>query len=197
MGTNPASSDDFIANADNATEPTTAPLGDKRAYFHQGNMTIQQAWNVQASDATNPTVIFIDGDLTISDPTNVGQLIQVENGAFLAFIVSGDIIIEGNVGNSTLTSNTPNLEGMYVANGHIIVQSVGAAAGGDKTFVGAGTFAGWSGVSLERDYASASDPLRNQENNTKAVERFIFRPDLVKNVPERMAQPRLVWQETN
>jgi len=197
MGTNPASSDDFVSNADDAPQPVGPPLGGKRAYYHQGDLTIQQAWNIQASDPINQMVVFVEGNLTISDPSDVEQLIQVENGAFLAFIVSEDIIIEANVGNNTLTSNTPNLEGMYIANGQLTVQSAGSAAGGDQTFVGAGTFAGWSGVSLGRDYASDSDPLRNVENNTKAVERFIFRPDLLKNVPERMAQPRLVWQESN
>ena len=197
LGINPAATDDFSTTAGDARKPTSPPSGGKRAYFHEGDLTIQQAWLISTSDPIQEIVVFVNGDLIISDPSDIGQLITVEPGAFLAIIVSGDIIIESNVGNDSLTSNTPNIEGVYIAGGMLSIQSSGLAGGGDKTFVGAGTFAGWSGVELLRDYASSSDPNRIQENNTKAVERFIFRPDFVKNVPGRMATPRYVWQETN
>jgi hypothetical protein len=197
LGTNPAEFDDFSATAGDARKPALAPLGGKTAYFHEGPLTIQNPWHLQATDDITEIVIFVDGDLTITDLNNVEQLIQVDEGAFLAFIVSGDIIIDSNVGNDTLTSNTPNIEGVFIADGIFRVESKGLAGGGDETFVGAGTFAGWSGVELLRDYASDAEPSRINENNNKAVERFIFRPDFVRVVPERLAAPRYVWQESN
>ena len=193
----PIDSDDFAASANDARKPTTSPRNGKAAYFHSGNLTIRNPWHVRAADAHNQLVIFVDGDLILTDPSDVDRLLQVDQGAFLAFIVSGNILVEANVGNATLVANTPNLEGVFIADGELTVASQGADTGGDDTFVGAGTFVGWGGVNLERDYKSTSDPLRIEENSSKAVERFIYRPDFVVNIPEPMTAPLLLWQETN
>jgi hypothetical protein len=139
-------------------------------------------------------IVFVDGNLTLSDPTNVEELIKVSEGGFVAFIVSGNITISNNVGNDTLTDTKGNVEGIYIADGTLTVASKGTAAGGDERFVGEGTFVGWTTIKLDRDYSDGG--ARATENNTKPTEQFVFRPDLVKNVPTSMKHPHTLWQET-
>ena len=189
MGLNPE--DDFLYNYTDATKPTNEPING-RAYFHQGNMTIQSSWHVADGESY---VIFINGDLTISDPGNVEQLIQVDEGGFLAFIVSGDIIVDSNVGNDDLNDTSGNIEGIYIAGGSLTISGKGISNGGDERFVGEGTFVGWSGVELERDFDDGNN--RKVENNTRPVELFVYRPDFVIYLPERMKTSRYLWQETN
>lgn len=192
MGANPGSSDDFVGSSRDARKPTGEPSGSKRAYFHEGDLTIQQPWSVASNEKL---VIFVHGNLTLADPAGVGSLVDVAEGGFLAFIVSGNITIESSVGNTDLDSTASNVEGVYIADGILSVESWGAAAGGDRRFIGEGTFVGWSGVALERDFSDGG--ARKAENNTHPAETFVYRPDFVVNVPERMTKPVYVWQETN
>ncbi len=182
IGFNPI--DDFVtAGPTNALKPTYDES--KKYYYRDGDLTIQQPWNVASGETY---VIFIDnGNLNLTDPSAVGQLITVEEGGFLAFIVSGDIIIDDNVGNAVLTSTTTNLEGVFIADGTITVES---AASGDKHFIGAGSFVGWTNVSLERDY-------ENVDNDTYPTETFFFRPDFIRYTPSDMKRSQVIWQETN
>lgn len=190
LGLNP--SDDFASTANDATKPTSDPANGKLAYYHNGDMTIQQAWDV-ASD--EKITVFVNGNLTIQDPSTVGSLITVEEGGFLAFIVKGNIVVAPSVGNSTLTSLTPNISGLFVADGTITFQGAGAAAGGDKKLVAEGTYVGWTNIEIQRDFDDGGQ--RRIENNTKSASSFIFRPDFVINAPEAMLRSSYIWQETN
>ncbi|HYD34554.1 MAG TPA: hypothetical protein VD999_00645 [Vitreimonas sp.] len=191
LGLNP--SDDFAASYTDAHKPSSAPNDGKNAYFRNGDLTVKSQWTVTAGEQY---VIFVNGNLTLGDGNNnIERLINIEEGGFVAFIVSGNITVEPGVGNTSLTDTAANIEGIYMADGTFTVRSRGESAGGDNRFVGAGSFVGWSGVSLERDFSDGS--TRKQENNTKAVEMFVYRPDLVRYVPEELARPRYVWQETN
>lgn len=169
-------------------------LEEHQAYFVSGDLNIDNQWNVAAGQKL---IILVDGNLNISDSTNFNNLINVETGGFLAFIASGDININANVGNETLTDKTANLEGVYIANGTINIESKGSAAGGDDAFVGEGTFVGWTGVNLARNFASDADPNRIDNHQTIPAETFIYRPDLVINAPDSIKTPRYIWQETN
>lgn len=175
-----------------AVTPATLPAG--QAYFYSGTLTLTEQWNIAAGENV---IIFVDGDLIIADNSNVNTLITVEDGGFFALIVSGDITIHENVGNDTFADTTPNLEGVYIADGTITTASRGSAAGGDDRFVGAGSFIGWTGVNLERDFSSDADTSRLLNSQTTPSELFIYRPDFVKNIPEAMMSPRYIWQETN
>jgi hypothetical protein len=197
MPADAATTDDFAATADDAALPTAAPLGGKAAYYHEGNLKIQSPWDLTTSSPVTSVVIFVNGNLTLDDVSSAGQLIQADPGTFLAFIVKGNVIIENTVGNRTLTSSATNLEGVYIADGSITIRRLGAANGGDKRFVGAGSFIGWGGVKLQRNFASDSDATRVENNNTIPAESFVFRPDYVKNIPEKMTSTQYVWQETN
>lgn len=181
----------------NATKPTSAPEGGKAAYYASGNLMIQQPWNV---GATETIVIFVNGDLTIRDPgTSNPQMITVAPGGFLAFIVSGRIVIEDTIGHpSPYTQTTANIEGVFISNGEIEIN--GNPNQPHRRFIGAGNFIGWGGVDLQRDYAQG--PGGNlgpdaQRNNDTPAETFIFRPDFVDNVPYEMTSANTRWQEIN
>ena len=176
------SPDDYYSvSSEDALEPTTI----QETYFRSGDLTIQSPWEVTAGESY---VIFVDGNLNIEDPLDVGGLITVDEGGFLAFIVSGDINIADNVGNSTLSDISSNIEGVYVADGTINILSNDAM---DKRFVGEGTFVGWTNVSMQRSFDDGPD------NELYPTEMFVYRPDLVKYTPEKMKRPQILWQETN
>jgi len=174
--------DDYSASDADALEPASS----KDYYFHSGNMTIQSPWDVTNGESY---VVFVDGNLTIEDPLVVGELIKVAEGGFLAFIVSGDINIADSVGHGVLTNSAGNIEGIFVADGIINIASNGTD---DKKFVGEGTFIGWTNVALSRAY----DELTSN-NDLYPAETFVYRPDLVKNTPEKMKRAQMLWQETN
>jgi hypothetical protein len=189
LGLNPT--DDFSGSAADASKP-----GSNGDYYSAGDLTIQNAWDVTNGEQY---IIFVDGNLTLNGD-NTDQLVTVEVGGFIAFIVSGDIIIEESLGNSTLTDLTPNLSGVFIADGIIDIQTRGFDNGGDDRFVGEGTFAGWAGIDLNRSFTDDNPvPASNRdiENTTKPVETFIYRPDFLVNLPDSMKIPVRVWQETN
>lgn len=173
--------DDYSGSDGDALEPVAS----KEAYFHSGDMTIQSPWDVTDGESH---VIFIDGDLNIEDPLAVGELITIAEGGFLAFIVSGDINIADSVGNYNLANTTSNIEGVFISDGTLTIESNGAM---DKRFICEGTFVGWTDVELLRDY---EDEALNESYPT---ETFVYRPDFVKNTPEKMKRAQILWQETN
>ncbi len=195
MGDNPT--DDFAASADDAGLPTAIPADGKAAYYHNGNLKIQRRWNLGTNDPVTSIVVFVNGNLILDDVSDLKRLVIADPGTFLAFIVKGNIIIESSVGNSVLTDDAVNVEGIYIADGNITIRKAGAANGGDQRFIGEGSFISWSGVKLQRNFASDSDATRVENNNTIPVESFFFRPDYIKNIPEQMTTTRYVWQETN
>ncbi len=177
--------DDFHDSALNAQKPLGTPANSGvPAFYHGGDLVINESWQVNDGESI---VIFVNGNLEIRNTIRVAQ------GGFLSFIVKGNIIIDPSVGNDDIADNTPNVEGMFVANGSIRLPGVGVAQGGDKRFVGAGTFVGWSGIVMERDYDDGVD--RRLLNNTNPTELFIYRPDLVLRTPAQMRAPRYQWRE--
>ncbi|MBI4035093.1 MAG: hypothetical protein HY381_01695 [Candidatus Chisholmbacteria bacterium] len=51
-----------------------------------------------------------------------------------------------------------------------------------------GTWVGWQGVNLKRDF-------KTDRNETEPAEVFRYRPDLIANVPLYMKRASLVWEE--
>ena len=99
--------------------------------------------------------------------------INVDPGGFLAIISSGNI---------TIGNTVTNVEGVYVADG--IIDS----GTGTSQLTGEGIFTGWEGISLNRDFNTI-------QNNTTPAERFIYRPDLVRNAYHYLLKPKVSWQE--
>jgi hypothetical protein len=173
MGTNPTVN--FTG-----TKPVSGPTNG-RAYYAGGDITISAPWTVNEGEKL---VIFVNGNL------NINSTITVATNGFVAFIVKGNVSVDSTVGTATIAATTPaQVAGVYVADGQIIIETAGAA--GDLKFIGEGTFVGWSGVQLQRQFVPSTN------NNTAPTELFRFRPDFVTNIPDRMAQPITVWQETN
>jgi hypothetical protein len=191
-GTSLAPKEDFVAPANdpnNAAKPSASPLNASGAYYHRGDMTIASDWTLGNTDTY---VIFVNGNLNITNDAHI----TVPTGAFLSFIVSGNITIDPTVGSIDPTSTTGVLQGMYIANGNITVQTLGSGASSDeKKFVGEGTFAACGSISLLRDYRNSSNIALGANNNKYPASLFVFRPDFIASTPEKMKRPILNWRE--
>jgi hypothetical protein len=159
--------------------------GSCKDFYYQGtSLTVDSDWNLTPADKI---VVFVEGNL------NITKEIKVAKGGFLGFIVKGDITVDPSVGTSTLTQKTTGqVQGMYVCDGTIHIASTGPT-GTDKKFIGEGTFAGGSGISIKRDFRNGSTGV---ENNLYPVSLFLYRPDFALNAPDRMRTPFTVWRET-
>lgn len=187
FGLNP--SDDFFSDYTNAEKPTY--VENKTAYYRNGNLTIGTPWQV-ASDESY--VIFVNGDLFLTDGDGLSdQLIDVDPGGFLAFIVKNNLYVDAELGNVDLNDTTANIEGVFVVNGSINIQSRGPTLGGDDRFIGEGTFIGWQGVNLERDFDDGFG--RAEENKDKPAELFVYRPDFMVNLPDLLRNSPQIWQQ--
>ncbi len=197
-----ASSTSFPGSTSDATKPPSLDLdadtNPDKPYLVAGDLTIQQQWSVASGETI---VVFVENNLTISDPSSLGTVIEVEEGGFLAFIVGGNIIIEDTVGNAIVPTDpslddvTPNVEGIYIADGQITIESQGDGTR-DLRFIGAGTFVGWNGFVLPRNFDDGT-PSGTDENKLRPTELFMYRPDMVQHTPQSFKRPHYVWQETN
>lgn len=170
---------------------------DLTVYEYSGNLTIDETspWNLTN---TEKIIVFVDGNMTIDDTTSSeSRIITVDEGgdAFLMFAVSGDLTITENVGYSDITTDPTqadiaNVEGVFVSDGTLTIAGVDGTT--DNKFIGAGTFVGWTGVSLERNFDDGVDPTLN---NNAATETFIFRPDLLVNAPKAVKSAQMTWRE--
>jgi len=112
-------------------------------------------------------VILVNGDVSIDYDISVAE------GGFLAIISSGNI---------TIGNEVTNVEGVYVADGII------SSGTSESQLIGEGIFTGWLGIDLRRDFNTI-------QNNTTPAEKFIYRPDLVRNVYHYLLKPKISWQE--
>jgi hypothetical protein len=155
-----------------------------------GNCEITDVW--RARD-TSKTIILVDGDLNITLGNN--KEISVDNGAFLAFIVSGNINIDYSSGSKQKGYGEPSLiEGVYMTDR---VFNSGANREGSKTrrFIGEGMFYAKEGFFLNRSLKDNPGGGPNARNGNTPSELFIFRPDLVVNAPYELWSSKIDWQE--
>lgn len=195
LGTNPV--EDFVApqnNPDQAHKPDISPKNfnfdgtNKGAYYHGGDLTIDQAWTLGASESYT---IFVNGNLNITN----GATIIVPSNAYLAFYVKGNITFDASIG-TTPNSTTGTIQGIYVANGNLTVNSVGANPTSDELkFVGEGTFAACGNISLPRDYRNSTTGAYGLNNNKYPSNLFIFRPDFITSAPDKIKRPIQNWRE--
>jgi hypothetical protein len=178
---------DFGVTAGNAQKPSGDKANaDADAYFHSGDLTIANTWDIADGESV---VVVVDGNVNVNASTTVAE------GGFFMIIASGDISFDAELGHDDPTIDTAVVEGVFVANGQIRTPSRGEAAGGDKKFVGEGTFVGWNGFALLRNYDDGV--ARRRLNNTSASEYFRYRPDFLKNAPEELKRPQYSWRELN
>jgi hypothetical protein len=164
------------------------PNGIKDVYYYEGTtpLTIASPWEVGESNPIESLVIFVKGNLKITNT------ITVKPGAFLAFIVSGSIDIDPSVGTTDHASSTDGqVQGIYIANGSIRVLGVDST-GTEKKFIGEGTFAACNGIKIDRDFVRGGAGL---DNNKYPASLFIYRPDFMDSTPERMKTSKYNWTE--
>lgn len=120
---------------------------------------------------TGKYIIFVDGDLRITKNVRVGV------GGFLAFIVKGSITIDPAV---------IALQGIYITDQNFVTETKSPTL--DNQLNVSGTVAAWGSFSLNRNLGAA-------KNFTTPAEKFIYRPDLLLNMPNRMKTFVMEWQE--
>ena len=167
-------------------------------YSYEGDLIITEndGWNVPSDEQI---VVLVSGSLTIDD-TAAGEnriTTVADDGGFLMFVVNNDLNVTTDVGYSNINTdpalpNIASVEGVFVADGVLAIE--GQANTTDRKFIGAGTFVGWSGVDLQRNFDDGDSP---ELNNDTAAEVFIFRPDLLYNSPQILKSAQMTWREVN
>jgi len=171
-----------------------------------GNVSIDETQGFYLSSGQS-LVVFVNGNLTIDDNNpddDVYQITNVEEGGFLAFIVSGNILVTPDVGYELDPANptvpvvsveNSNVEGVFVTDGKLIIGSktdIGEVLP-DRKFIGAGTFVGWGGVDLDRTFDDGDQGAILNQN--QAIENFIYRPDFLANWPTKLKASISNWHE--
>lgn len=184
-------------------------LNDETNYIKvSGNVNIDETQDFNLTNGQS-LVVFVDGNLILDDSNTNDtnhKITSVAQGGFLAFIVSGDIIVTADVGyeldplvpsTPTVSNVSSNVEGVFVANHDLIIQSKTAIGEvpPDRKFIGAGTFVGWDNVLLNRTFDDNSfGPILN---NSQAIENFVYRPDLLANWPVKLKASTSNWREVD
>ncbi|MBP7768399.1 hypothetical protein KA082_00995 [Candidatus Woesebacteria bacterium] len=182
---------------------TTTTAGEK-IYTVNGSLAITLDAGEKIT-ATGKNVVFVNGDMTVTAAagatnTQKEKLITVDNGNFLAFIVRGNITFASTVGYASTLSTvaglqTPNVEGVFIADDEIIIASFTTANTADYKFLGSGVFVGWTGVQMQRTFDDGS--LGKELHTVAPTETFIYRPDFLINTPEFLKKSQLTWEEIN
>lgn len=136
-------------------------------------------------------VFLIDGDLRIETE------IEVPTSSTVTFSVSGDIIIDQDVGYAAnvcpTNLGTPQLQGFYSADGSIILEGVDdCSVGPDKMLGIDGTFvvnAGLSGGTMQNNRTLCTANLTHPTFFMRS------RPDFLLHAPDFIRSPNYVWQE--
>ena len=127
-------------------------------------------WNVAGGDSY---VIFVNGNLDINSD------IVVAPGSFLALIVKGDVTVDPAVA---------NLEGLYVIDGSFVTETVYVeGVVDDIQLTTGGTIVAWGSLSLSRSLGTG--------NITGPAEKFVYRSDLLTNMPDKMKTFVMQWNE--
>ncbi len=164
----------------NCTLSPSIPHG---VYVANGNLVLN-AFNFPAGQNY---VILVNGDLTVK-----GR-ITVPNGSTALFSASGNINIDPSVGETTPSSVTSDIEGIYSADKTFTAQgNNNCSIGPDKRLNIAGsviTNAGGAGGS----FVYQRDLCANDIYYPTVY--FIERPDFIINSPEFLNQPNFTYQE--
>jgi len=135
-----------------------------------GTATISNPWVVPADQQQ---VIFVNGDLRVESD------ITVDEGGFLALVVSGNITVDPLVN---------QMEGIFISSGNFVTESAfesGVVV--DSQLNVAGSVISWGSLVLSRDLGGG--------NSSTPAEKFSYRPDLLVNIPEKMKTFAMQWEE--
>lgn len=164
------------------------PQNGTEIYYSNASLAVTPTETL-AITGNRKIIVLVNGYLTINPGTAPGGIITtVAEGSNLIFIAKNGITISSGVGHSSPQSTQPNLEGVFITSGQLTILPDITQ---EKKFVGAGSFVGLAGVSLDRNFNSTDLTY----NKTAPTELFIFRPDLVANWPNILKTTTLNWKE--
>jgi hypothetical protein len=148
-------------------------------YYKNGPVTIDtNNWNILSGESV---VVFVNGNLTIRKKINIAA------GGFAAFIVNGNIIIDPVVGGPA-ASDSSVIDGIYITSPAGTFQTGNSSNAGTERFVGHGIFIA-GGFSLNRDLESVG------ANHLTSAELFLYYPQLLLTMPDKMKEVPITWQE--
>ena len=153
-------------------------MGNYTVFKRTGDLDINIAPSFNV--ASNKVILFVDGNVTIRNNINLN-----DGTGFFMIIASGDTNLAPTVGHtaSAIPPVTPDLEGIYFAEGQVNTGSTGT---GDQQVYVRGSIVGMGGVSLDRQLA----------NNTLGPgETFDFAPDLIFLFPGFLGVKSINWTE--
>ncbi|HVZ66867.1 MAG TPA: SdrD B-like domain-containing protein [Patescibacteria group bacterium] len=162
-------------------------------YKVDGDLTITSYTQLAGAHTT----ILVNGNLTVKSniiiPSGVGNL--------AVFAAKGNIIIDSSVGESSVSSTNSDLEGIYSAEGSIILQGGGCSDGAtpDKRLNSAGNFVANSVKPFAIGGAGSFTNERSLCNSDSAYPSFTvaFRPDFVPQLTDFYKVPLTRWREIN
>lgn len=146
--------------------PTMSPNRQATLLKKSGDLFLNSSWG-----SNRKLVVFVDGNLKI----NTNQSVPL--GSYLHFIVKGTVTIAGSV---------TQIEGMYSADGNILIES------STNRFVSKGSLVSFGAGGIE-----SRRSLSGVDNNTQAATVYEFRPDLVINTPREMRSTVSTWSEVS
>jgi len=169
MGVTPGTTNDFSSGT--IQESNIFGLNQDFYYVEDtvdDEISLGDVWTVSSGESY---VIFVDGDLRIN------KNVTVDPGGFLAFIVNGGV---------TVSTNVTSMQGIYVMNDLFVTETLDPV--NDSQLVIEGMVVAWGGVSINRY-------LGGLINRTVPAEQFVYRADLLTNMPPKMKSFALNWQE--
>jgi hypothetical protein len=150
-----------------------------------GNLTLNSA-----DIRTKKVLILVDGDLTINGP------VRVSPGAYLMFVVKGDIIVSPTVGTTTVAcagAGTPQLQGVFSTDQNFIIQGNATCPTPDRQLQFAGSIitnaSRTTGGTLQNNRTLCTGDI-NYPSLTLAP-----RLDFPLFAPTYLLKPSLTWQE--
>lgn len=135
--------------------------------YKNGAGVVESAMNVGVGESY---VIFVNGNLDIRADITVAE------GGFLAFIVNGNVSVDPSVS---------RLEGLYVIDDNFVTETLDPLD--DVQLVTGGTIVAWGTLSLSRDMGIG--------NVDEPAEKFVYRSDLLTNMPDKMKTFLMQWNE--
>ncbi|HVT01085.1 MAG TPA: SdrD B-like domain-containing protein [Patescibacteria group bacterium] len=162
-------------------------------YKVDGNLTVTSYSQVNNAHTT----ILVNGNLTIK--SNI--LVPVSFGSLSVFAAKGNIYVDPSVGESSVSSSNTDLEGIYTAEGSIVLQGGGCSDGAtpDKRLNAAGNFVA---NALKPFAVGGAGSFTNERSlcvNDSAYPSFTtaFRPDFVTQLTDFYKVPLTRWREVN
>ena len=135
------------------------------------NYTINQPWNI----LSGTYVVFVEGNLAINNTLTVAP------GAFLAFVVQGDITVSDTIG-AAPPAATAQIQGIFITDG-----TFDTGTANDKQLKIEGSIIA-ADFRFGRNFSPATNALYPTEH-------FSIRPDFWVNAPREFLDKNLDWQE--